>query len=349
MLTEKMISVVIACYRDEGSVREMLRRLVPVLGRITPNWEVIYVNDDSPDGAEAVLLEEARREPRLTVISHARNFGAQVAFTTGLAQARGDAVVIMDGDLQDPPELIETFAAKWVEGYDVVYGIRAKRHENWHRTIGYKAFYRVFRRISYIPIPLDAGEFSLMDRVVVDVIQHSPERDRLIRGLRAYAGFRQVGVPFERPGRFAGDTTQGLFDYFMWAYKSFVSYSLLPLRLITTISFLMAGISLVALLYNIAGYIASFFLDIPRPAGYMTTITALLLLGTIMMLALGVIGEYVGRLFIEIKNRPQPVLRALVNDQREQPREWLGRTGPPRPCPPAGRAGDASGKGAGTP
>lgn len=331
MLTDKMLSVVVACYRDEGSVREMLRRLVPTLERITPNWEVIYVNDDSPDGAEAVLLEEARRQPRLTVISHARNFGAQVAFTTGLAQARGEAVVIMDGDLQDPPELIETFAAKWLDGYDVVYGIRAKRRENWYRTLGYKAFYRIFRRISYIAIPLDAGEFSLMDRVVVEVILHSPERDRLIRGLRAYAGFRQTGVAFERPGRFSGESTQSLLDYFMWAYKSFVSYSLFPLRLITTISFFMAGFSLIALFFNVVGYAASFFIGVPRPAGYMTTITMLLLLGTIMMLALGVIGEYVGRLFLEIKNRPQPVLRALVNEQREQPRAWLGRTGPPRP------------------
>ncbi|HWR98716.1 MAG TPA: glycosyltransferase family 2 protein [Candidatus Methanoperedens sp.] len=339
MLTDRSLSVVVTCYRDEGSVRELLRRLVPVLERITPDWEVIYVNDDSPDNAEAVLLEEARREPRLTVISHARNFGAQVAFTTGLAQARGDAVVIMDGDLQDPPELIETFARKWLAGYDVVYGIRAKRREVWYRNLGYKAFYRIFHKISYIRIPLDAGEFSLMDRVVVDVVLHAPERDRLIRGLRAYAGFHQTGVPFERPERFAGESTQGFLDYLMWAYKSFVSYSLFPLRLITSVAFLMAGFTLLVLVFNLVGYFASLFLGKERPPGYMTTITVLLLLGTTMMLALGVIGEYLGRLFLEIKNRPQPVLRGLVNDHRSQPLHWHGRTGQPRSVPaPAGEA-----------
>lgn len=335
MLTDRMLSVVVACYRDEGSIRELLGRLVAVLERITPHWEVIYVNDDSPDEAEAVLLDEASRQPRLTVVSHARNFGAQVAFTTGLAQARGEAVVIMDGDLQDPPELIETFAARWLEGYDVVYGIRAKRHEGWVRNLGYKLFYRILRRISYISIPLDAGEFSLMDRVVVEVILHSPERDRLIRGLRAYAGFRQTGIPFERPERFAGESTQSLLAYLMWAYKSFVSYSLFPLRLITTCAFAMTGFSLLALAVNVTAYVASFFGAVPPPPGYMTIVTALLLLGAIMMAALGVIGEYVGRLFLEVKSRPQPVLRSLVNEQRDEPRAWLGRTGAPRPRPPA--------------
>jgi dolichol-phosphate mannosyltransferase len=324
MMTEKSLSVVVACYRDEGSVKEMLGRLTATLNRITPEWEIIYVNDDSPDNAEQALLTEAANNPRLTVISHARNFGAQVSFTTGLSQASGDVVVIMDGDLQDPPEMIEQFMAKWLEGYDVVYGIRAKRHEGFLRNIGYKAFYKIFKKIAYIAIPLDAGEFSLMDRVVVDVILACPENDRLIRGLRAYSGLKQTGIEFERPRRFSGESTQSLFDYMMWVYKSFTSYSLAPLRMITAMAFVIFG--LLSLL--IPCYFAVFIIKGNAPPGYMTLLCLILGLGAVIMLSLGILGEYLGRLFLEIKNRPQPVLRGLVNDHRSKPRQWLGRTIP---------------------
>jgi glycosyltransferase involved in cell wall biosynthesis len=322
-LTDKFVSVVVTCYRDEGSVEELLRRLTETMAKVTPNWEVIYVNDDSPDNAEAVLLEQAKHNPRLTVISHARNFGAQVAFNTGMLQARGDAVVIMDGDLQDPPELIETFVRKWIEGYEVVYGIRAKRHEGRLRNVGYKIFYRMFRRIAYIDIPLDAGEFSLMDRVVVDVILSCPENDRLIRGLRAYAGFKQTGIEFERPKRYSGESTQSLLDYLMWVYKSFTSFSLLPLRLITVAGFLIFGANFVLLIF----YMTAYLLGYKGPSGFMTMVGMFLALSGIIMLSLGIIGEYLGRLFLEIKRRPQPVIRTLVNDHRASARDWLGRTG----------------------
>lgn len=321
MLTDKYISIVVACYRDEGSIVEMLRRLNETMKKITSRWEVIYVNDDSPDNAESVLLGLAANDPKLTVISHARNFGAQIAFTTGLAQASGDAVIIMDGDLQDPPELIEEFVKLWINGNDVVYGIRAKRHEGLIRNIGYKVFYRVFKKIAYLPIALDAGEFSLMDRVVVDVILSCPESDRLIRGLRSYAGFKQAGVEFERPQRFSGESTQSLLDYMMWAYKSFTSFSLAPLRMISALSFTMVGVLLILFIV----YFVAFLSGAESPKGYMTLISLLLGIGTIIMLSLGIIGEYLGRLFLEIKNRPQPVIRMLTNDHRAEPRQWLGR------------------------
>ncbi|MCG2775805.1 MAG: glycosyltransferase family 2 protein [Desulfobacterales bacterium] len=321
MLTDKFISVVVACYRDEGSVDELLRRLTLTMEKITPNWEVIYVNDCSPDNAESILIEQAALNPRLTVISHARNFGAQVAFTTGMDQAVGDAIIIMDGDLQDPPEMIEKFVDIWLKGYEVVYGIRAKRHEGLVRNIGYKVFYRILQKIAYITIPLDAGEFSLMDRVVVDVILACPERDRLIRGLRAYAGFNQTGVEFERPSRFAGESTQSLLDYVMWVYKSFTSFSLAPLRIISVISLLMSGISLLALVT----YIGVYFFYPKAPSGFMTLLVLGLGVGSVVMLSLGVMSEYIARLFLEIKARPQPVIRTLVNDHRPVPRPWLGR------------------------
>jgi polyisoprenyl-phosphate glycosyltransferase len=329
MLTEKTISIVVTCYHDEGSVQELLRRLEQTMSEITPNWEVIYVNDASPDNAEAVLMEAAKTNPRLTVMSHSRNFGAQVAFTTGMLQARGDAVVIMDGDLQDPPELIKNFVELWLQGTDVVYGIRAKRHEGMLRNTGYKLFYQIFKKIAYINIPLDAGEFSLIDRVVVDIILASPESDRLIRGLRAYAGFRQIGVSFERPKRHWGQSTQSLLSYMMWAYKSFTSYSLAPLRLITIMSFVMFALFL---LLGAIHFIA-FLSGASTPHGYMTILGLILLVGATTMFSLGIIGEYLGRLFIEIKGRPQPILSALVNDQRPVPRNWHGRTGKPSPVP----------------
>ncbi|MBF0137448.1 MAG: glycosyltransferase family 2 protein [Magnetococcales bacterium] len=320
MLTDKLVSVVVACYKDEGSVSELLERLERVLGSITPNWEVIYVNDASPDNAEAVLLQKVKTHPRLTVISHSRNFGAQVAFFTGMAQARGDAVVIMDGDIQDPPEMIRDFAIKWLEGNEVVYGIRAKRAENVVRRIGYYLFYRLFRKLAYIDIPLDAGEFSLMDRRVVNVILACPERDLLIRGLRAFAGFRQVGIPFFRPQRFAGESTQSMLSYFMWAYKAITSYSLAPLRMITTMSIFftlfLIILSLVFILLYLSGKDA--------PHGFMTLAMLILGCSSVIMISLGIIAEYLGRLFVEVKKRPQPVLRTIVNDQRQDPLNWPG-------------------------
>lgn len=325
MLTDKTISVVVTCYRDEGSVHELLHRLGQTMDTITPDWEVIYVNDASPDNAEAVLLEAAKTQPRLTVMSHSRNFGAQVAFTTGMAQARGDAVVIMDGDLQDPPELIRDFVVRWLEGNDVVYGIRGTRHEGALRNAGFKLFYKIFQKIAYLPIPLDAGEFSLMDRVVVDAVLACPESDRLVRGLRAYAGFRQIGVSFDRPKRYWGESTQSLFSYVMWAYKSFTSFSLVPLRVISILSFAMFALFLLVGLVHLTVFLSGAH----TPHGYMTILGLILLVGATTMFALGIIGEYLGRLFIEVKHRPQPILSVLVNDQRPVPRDWLGRTGAP--------------------
>lgn len=323
-LTDRPLSVVVVCYRDEENVRELLRRLRPVLERCSSRREIIYVNDASPDGAEKVLLEEAARDPRLTVISHSRNFGAQVAFRTGMLQASGDAVVIMDGDLQDPPELIEDFVKRWLGGAEVIYGIRARRHEGLIRNVGYKVFYRLLRRLSYLDIPLDAGEFSLMDRAAVEVVLACQERDLLIRGLRAHAGFRQEGVPFDRPRRYAGESAQGMRHYLMWVVKSFTSFSLAPLRAISVLSLAAAAVCLLTALL----YLTAYLLGFPSPRGFMTLIGLVLMCGTAVLFSQGIIAEYLGRLFIEIKARPQPVIARIVNDQRAEPRRWLGRAAP---------------------
>lgn len=320
MLTEKFISIVVICYKDAGSIHEMLTRLNTVMKDVTENWEVIYVNDASPDNSQEILSEESKNNTRLTVITHARNFGSQTAFSTGLLQAKGDAVVIMDGDLQDPPEVIHSYVEKWLEGNEVVFGVRRNRQESLIRNIGYKVFYSILNKISYVPLPQDAGEFSLMDRKVVDVILQCPENDRLIRGLRAYAGFRQVGVEFDRPSRFSGETTQSLLNYVMWAVQSFTSYSLLPLRLIAIFAITLSFVFIIMLFI----FVGLYFSGVDSPPGFMTIIVVILFVGAIIMLSLGIIGEYMGRLFLEIKKRPQPIISNIINDQRLESRSWIG-------------------------
>ncbi|MBI5621178.1 glycosyltransferase family 2 protein, partial [Candidatus Gottesmanbacteria bacterium] len=200
MITRKKISVVPIAFKDEGNIRELYKRLVPVLKKITPNYEIIYVHDDTSRASEEILRELAGKDKRLTVVLHSRNFGAHNAFTTGMKQATGEAVIVMDGDLQDPPELIFEFVKKWLEGYDVVYGVRKKRERSLGpmKEFGYHLFYLLFNALSYLQIPADAGEYSLMDRRVVNYMNDLPERDRFIRGLRAWVGFTQVGVNYVR-------------------------------------------------------------------------------------------------------------------------------------------------------
>ena len=319
-MSSKLISIVVVCYQDAGSILVLLQRLTKIMADITP-YEIIYVNDHSPDDSEKILIAQAKHLPQLTVISHARNFGAQAAFDTGMRQARGDAVILMDGDLQDPPELLSDFIRLWKQGYDIVYGIRAKRSENWFRRLGYKLFYLILEKIAYVPIVLDAGDFSLMDRVVVDVILDCPEKMRFIRGLRGFVGFKHTGVSYNRSPRFAGDTTQSLFDYFLFAYQSLVSFSLVPLRAITLTAFILCFTFLVVAGFYLAGFLSKgHFLDTNE-----ITLVLVLGLAAINMLALGIMGEYLGHIFIETKKRPAQVISLLLNDHRSQPLDWCGR------------------------
>jgi polyisoprenyl-phosphate glycosyltransferase len=322
MLTDKKISVVVACYRDAGSIRELYRQVKDTLEKITPQYEIIYVNDASPDDAEEILLTLAETEPALTVITHSRNFGAQVAFTSGLWQSCGDATVIMDGDMQDPPELINDFVQKWLEGYSVVYGIRAKRQESWWRQIGYKVFYRLFRKIASFEVPLDAGEFSLMDRKVVDVILACRERNRLIRGLRAYAGFRQIGIPFVRPRRFSGESTQSFIDYINWGIKGLISFSVKPLKFISVLSFAVTLLTVMAMVLYFVLYLFG-----TAPTGFMTLLLIILFLGAVQLFCFSIIAEYLAQIFEEIKYRPMNIVKGIVNDHRNVPRQWLGNAG----------------------
>jgi dolichol-phosphate mannosyltransferase len=218
----------------------------------------------------------------------------------------------MDGDIQDPPEMIPQLVAKWLEGNEVVYGERVRRKGSLPRRIGYKAYYRLLRKTSYINIPVDAGDFGLMDRKVVDVINAMPERSRLIRGLRAYAGFRQVGVPYVRDERFSGKTTNSFLDLFKWASLGLVSFSYAPLTLISYLAAAVVGLAAVAALV----YMALFFIFPDAPRGFQTLLMIVLFLGGTQLLCLSIIGAYLGKMFEELKGRPKYVIQTIQNDHR---------------------------------
>ncbi|TSC74948.1 MAG: NAD-dependent epimerase/dehydratase [Parcubacteria group bacterium Gr01-1014_44] len=307
------VSVVVTCYQDEGNIAEMHRRLTKVLTSANIDYEIIFVNDGSPDNSEAVLREIASRNQKVTVILQARNFGAQNAFTAGMEQALGQTVVIMDGDLQDPPELIPEFIKKWRKGYEVVYGIRRKREKSMGELKSwiYHMFYVVFNKISYMQVPEDAGEFSLMDRRVVETINAMPERDRLLRGLRAWVGFKQIGVKYERPERFWGKSTNSLVASTKWARKAIFSFSYAPMELVSRISFLVMFLAFAAIVIYVISYLTK-----GAPAGFTTLLMVVLFLGAIQLLALAIIGEYLARVFEETKQRPRYVTKEILNDHR---------------------------------
>lgn len=314
MLTDKTISVVVACYRDAGSVHEMYSRLTAILRRITNSYEIIYVNDNSPDNAGELLAQLASRDPRVTVISHTRNFGSQMAFTSGMQQSVGDAVIVMDGDLQDPPEVISSLVSKWLEGFEVVYGVRERRRESILMQTARKMFYRIYRRLSYLEMPLDAGDFSLMSRSVVDSILLMPERDRFLRGLRTWVGFRQTGIAYTRPERFSGESTNSMLDNFRWAKRGIFSFSYKPLELISLLAFIvtvLAGLAIVL-------YGSLYFLVPAAPRGFITILVAVLFLGAVQLFSLSIIAEYLGRIFEEVKQRPQYVVRQVLNDHKNE-------------------------------
>jgi dolichol-phosphate mannosyltransferase len=314
VLTEKSISVVVACYRDAENVSEMYRRLTDVLAQVTANYEIIFVNDNSPDNAEAILLEIAGRDARVTVISHSRNFGSQMAFTSGMGQSIGDAVILMDGDLQDPPETIPQLVAQWYQGYDVVYGVREKRRENFLMEGTRKLFYRVYRQLSYIDVPVDAGDFSIMSRRVVDAILQMPERDRFLRGLRSWVGFRQTGVPYVRAARFAGESTNSLLENVRWAKRGIFSFSYRPLELISLMALMVTFLAAAAIVI----YFILYFVIPNAPRGYLTMLVFILLLGAVQLFSLSIIAEYLGRMFEEVKQRPQFIVRSIANDHRQK-------------------------------
>ncbi|TPG48688.1 NAD-dependent epimerase/dehydratase family protein [Rhodanobacter glycinis] len=305
------VSAIIACYKDGEAIPVMHRRLTDTFKKIGIDYEIIFVNDGSPDDSADVIRGISAKDPCVIGISHSRNFGSQMAFRSGMELSTKDSVVLLDGDLQDPPELIESFYAQWEEGYDVIYGRRVKRDMPWHWGIMYKLFYRVFAMFSYVNIPLDAGDFSLMDRRVVGWLLNCPERDLFVRGLRAYVGFKQTGVDYVRPERMFGRTTNSFFKNIDWAKKGIFSFSNVPLTMLTTAGVISLALSTLAAI--VVALLRVFTPDI-APRGVTTLLITILMFGSFNLFAIGLVGEYVAKIMAEVKRRPRLIRAALIRN-----------------------------------
>ncbi len=301
--TKPTISIVSPVYNEEAVLNELYRRVSQVLDAFGEPWELVLVNDGSRDRSAEVIAELHQKDSRVKGISFSRNFGFQVAVTAGLNHAQGDAVILTDADLQDPPELYPKMIAKWREGYEVVYGVRASRvGETWFKQFTAKVFYRLIRRITNIDIPLDTGDFRLMDRRVVNAINNMPERNRFLRGMIPWVGFKQTGVEYERASRFAGESKFGSVRQMLpFALDAITSFSYLPLQLATYLGFIIAIISGLSILAVIL--IRLFGPENPL-LGQATTLVSVLFLGGVQLISLGIIGEYLGRIYDEVKGRP---------------------------------------------
>ena len=289
------------CYNEAEVIGQTHARLSAALdGLAALRCEIVFVNDGSTDDTGRLLDELAARDARARVLHLSRNFGHQIAITAGTDDARGDAVVIMDADLQDPPEVIERFVDEWRNGHHVVYGVRSDRSEDtWFKRSTASLFYRLINRVAETPVPFGAGDFRLMDRVVVDALGAMPERDRFVRGMVSWVGFNQVAVPYERPPRLAGTTKYPFPKMLRFAANALVSFSFTPLRIATLLGFLASILSLVGIVWALVLRFTG-----QTVQGWTTILVAVLFLGGIQLMALGMIGEYVGRSYREVKRRP---------------------------------------------
>lgn len=306
---KRSISAIIACYKDGQAIPVMHQRLTETFKRIDIDYEIIFVNDCSPDDSAQVIRAISERDPHVIGISHSRNFGSQMAFRSGMELATKDGVVLLDGDLQDPPELIEAFYPQWIAGFDVVYGRRVRRDMPWYWGMLYKLYYRLFAYFSYVPIPLDAGDFSLMDRRVIGWLLKCPERDLFVRGLRAYVGFKQTGVDYVRPERIFGTSTNNLMKNLDWAKRGIFSFSNTPLTMLTA-----TGVVLLILSTMVAISVGTLRLLMPEiaPKGITTLLIVTLMFGSFNIFAIGLVGEYVAKIMAEVKGRPRLIRTALI-------------------------------------
>lgn len=302
------LSVVIPVFNEEDTLDMLTERLTCALDSVGEPWEVIFVNDGSADRSGEMLRRFHERDRRLKSVSLSRNFGHQVAISCGLDFAAGAAVVIMDGDLQDPPEVLPDLVARWREGWDVVYAVRQTRKETLFKRSAYKAFYWLLKRVSYLDIPLDSGDFSLIDRKVVDLLKRMPERNRFVRGLRTWVGLRQTGFEYARAARYAGESKYSFAKLVRLAFDGLVSYSYVPLRLVSNLGLV---VSLTALAYMSYLLLDRLFGD-RTIQGWTSTVVIMLFLGGIQLMALGIIGEYIGRIFEEVKQRPHYVIAEVL-------------------------------------
>jgi len=300
------LSIIAPIYNERENLSELHRRVGQVMKSTGDSWELLLVDDGSTDGSTEVILALGKSDKHVLPVIFARNFGHQVAVTAGLDYSLGQAVVVIDADLQDPPELIPDLVARWREGYEVVYAVRAEREgETWFKKATAALFYRLISRITDVKIPLDTGDFRLLDRKVVDAIKQMRERHRFLRGMAAWVGFRQVGVPYRRAARTAGATKYPFRKMLRLAITAVTGFSYFPLQIATYLGFLSAGLSALAIPIVIALRLAGHQAFL----GQATTLIAVLFLGGVQLISLGIMGEYVGRLYDEAKGRPLYVVR----------------------------------------
>jgi dolichol-phosphate mannosyltransferase len=303
-----MYSIVIPIFNERETLLVLCQRLKAVMDTLDATSEVILVDDGSSDGSFELLHEIHKSDPRFKVLQFSRNFGHQIAISAGMEHARGDAVILMDGDLQDPPEVIPEMVEKWKMGHEVVYAVKKSRQETWPKRFAFTLFYRVLNFLSAIRIPLDAGNFSLLDRRVVEVFREMPERNRYISGMRAWAGFRQIGIRYDRDPRLAGKPQMTVGRLIHRALDGIFSFSNIPMRLA-------AYVGVVAALVSFGGGIyvlyAKLFTD-KAILGWASTILSVLFVGGIILITLGVIGEYISRIYEEVKKRPLYVVKERI-------------------------------------
>jgi glycosyltransferase involved in cell wall biosynthesis len=309
---DKKISAVVACYRDNLSIPVLHERLTAAFVKTGYDYEIIFVNDGSPADDGKVIESLCEKDAHVIGITHSRNFGSQSAFVSGMEVASGDAVVLMDGDGQDPPELIPEFVKKWEAGFDIVYGQRIKREAPFYMQFFYKMFYRIFRKLSDIDVPVDAGDFSLIDRKAVNHMLKFTEKDIFLRGLRAWVGFKQCGVPYVRPERLFGKSTNNFGKNVWWAKKGIFSFSMKPLYYIQSLGLFIFALTAALGLF----YLIDYFINPPKTHGITTIVLIVLGLGSLQLISLSIIGDYIGKITEEVKNRPKFIRDSIFYNGR---------------------------------
>lgn len=308
----KKISVIIPCFNESGNILPMYERLNKVFKHLKYDYSYIYINNGSTDNSDKIFEKLALKDKNVKVIYLSRNFyKSQGAYTAGIDYSDADAVVLIDGDIQDPPEKIPELIKKWEDGFDIVYGVRTKRKGSKFRRFAYKAFYRIFQKASYINMPLDAGDFSLIDKKIVNVLKEMPERNRYIRGLRAWVGFKSTGVSYTRDERNTGFSTNSLIDNINWALFAIFSFSYAPLGLISWLAFFTVILSAIAIVI----YTTLYYLYPGAPKGFQTLLLAVLFLGSVQLICFSILAQYQGIMFDEIKKRPKYIIEKILNDK----------------------------------
>lgn len=310
-MKNKKISVIVSCFNEEKNIREIYERIFRVFGKLDYKYEIIFVDNSSEDTSVKIYKDLAKKDKNVKIIIMSRNFGSpQPSFIAGLENSTGDAAVLLHGDIQDPPEMISEFVKKWENGYQVVYGVRKfRKGYGFLMNFFYKSFYFLLQKLSYIKIPLDAGDFSLIDKVVIKELLKMEEYDYYLRCLRAYVGFDQIGIEYVRDSRKQGRSSENLFTGLWWAKTIIINFSLKPLELISKIAMVVMAFSFIFILVNVAMIIV----NRNSPPGIPTIVILILFLGGIQLLSISIIAEYLAKIFLEIKRRPKYIIRKKIN------------------------------------